>query len=148
MTLRSHNRRRSLLAMLCLAAVALLYVPLGGAAWALYSGVCCTSGGQCPIHGYHHTQAPSGPAHAMDCGHDTPSGTPCSMSCCHHPERPAVTPVVFLLTAPFTLSGTIEFEGLGPVSGAGNTVTSIEPLSPPPRIFALAAGPAAHPSAR
>src|SRR2546429_9395284 len=34
---RSQNRRRSLLSVLCLVAVALLYAPLGGAVWALYS---------------------------------------------------------------------------------------------------------------
>lgn len=138
MTLRSQNRRRSLLATLCLVSVALLYAPLGGAAWALYSGACCKSGRQCPIHGYHHSQAPSGPEHAMDCSHDMAASTQCSMSCCHHPDRPAVTPVVFLLPAPLTVTATMDFKGLGPLPGSGNTVTSIKPLSPPPRILALA----------
>src|SRR5215469_11394459 len=133
---RSQKCRRSLLAVLCLVAVALSYAPLGGAAWSFYLGACCTSGTQCPIHGHHHSQRPSGPEHAMDCGRDMPE---CSMSCCHHPERPAVTPVVFLLPAPFTVTATMDFAELAPVSGSRNTVASLEPLSPPPRIFALAA---------
>src|SRR5215472_11723894 len=136
MTPRSQRRRRSLLATLCLVAVALVYAPLGGAAWALYSGACCTSGSQCPIHGHHHRQMPSGPEHAIDCGHDMAPKTQCRMSCCHHPERPAVTSVVFLLPAPLTVTATMDFEELGPVPGSGNTITSTKPLSPPPRIFA------------
>jgi len=75
----------------------------------------------------------------MDCGHDMPAMTECSMSCCQHPERPAVTPVVFLLPAPLTVTATMDFEQLGAVPGSRNTVASIKPLSPPPRIFALAA---------
>src|SRR6266566_4041678 len=136
---RSQNRRRSLLAVLCLVAVVLLYAPLGGAVWSLYSAPCCTSGTQCPVHGHHHSQTPSGPEHAMDCGHDLPAITECSMSCCHHPERPALTPVVFLLPAPFTVTATMACEELGPLPGSRNTVASLKPLSPPPRILALAA---------
>src|SRR5256884_4550184 len=113
---RSQNRRRSLLAVLCLVAVALLYAPLGGAVWSLYSAPFCTTGTQCPVHGHHHSQTPSGPEHAMDCGHDLPALPECSMSCCHHPERPAPAPVVFLLPAPFTVTATMACEEIGRAS--------------------------------
>lgn len=101
----------------CLVAVALMYAPLGGASWALYSAACCTFGRQCPIHGHHHSQTPSLPEHAMDCGHDMGARTPCSMSCCHHPERPAVASAVFLLPAPLTVTATMDFEELGVILG-------------------------------
>jgi len=100
MTFRNQNRWRSFFATLCLVAVVLLYAPVGGAAWLLYSSACCTHGAQCPIHGHHHEQTPDNPEHAMDCGHKMPAIAQCSMSCCQNPDRPAVAPAIFVLPAP------------------------------------------------
>src|SRR5260370_4683575 len=138
MTTRPQNRLRSLFAMLCLVAVALLYAPLGGAAWLLYSSACCTSG-QCPIHGHHHQQMPATPEHAMNCGHNMAAMASCSMSCCQHPDRPAVTPIIFVLPPPVTASTITTFEALVPAPEQRNTVGSTKPLSPPPRISLAAA---------
>lgn len=139
MTARPQNRLRSLFAMLCLVAVVLLYAPLGGAAWSLYSSACCTSGAECPIHGHRHAQVPARSDNAMDCGHDMPAMTQCSMSCCHNPDSPALAPVIFVLPAPFGASAAIGSEALVLAPGPQNTFYSIEPLSPPPRISLLAA---------
>lgn len=137
MTSQRQNRRRSFLALLCLAAIALLYAPLG-AAWVVYFGVCCNTG-QCPIHGHLHSETSSVPERAMDCGHEMAAVTSCSMSCCHNPERPALTPVIFLLPAPVTVSAATNFEVLVTAPGSMNAFHSSEPLSPPPRFSASAA---------
>src|SRR5690348_14787251 len=139
MIVQHQNRWRSFFATLCLVAVVLLYAPLGGAAWLLYSGACCTSGGQCPIHGHHHTQTPATSGHAMDCGHKMPGMAQCSVSCCQNPDRPAVASAIFVLPAPVTVSAAATFESLTAFSGPRNSVISFEPLSPPPRLPAVAA---------
>src|SRR6266704_2247606 len=138
MTTRPQNRLRSLFTVLCLVAVALVYAPVGGAAWSLCSAACCTSG-QCPIHGHHPSPSPAATEHAMDCGHDMPAMASCSMSCCQHPDRPVVTPMIFVLPAPLTTSATKSIEALVPVPGPRNTIRSTKPLSPPPRISSAAA---------
>lgn len=139
MTPRHQNRWRSFFAALCLIAVVLLYAPFGAAAWALHTGKCCTSDAQCPIHGHRHAQIPAGAKHAMDCGHEMSTMAQCSMSCCHNPERPAVTPAIFVLAAPLTISAAATFESLAALTGPENSVNSLEPLSPPPRFSTLAA---------
>lgn len=139
MTLRHQNRWRSFFATLCLVAVVLLYAPFGAAAWIISSGACCASSGQCPIHGHHHEQMPAGAKHAMDCGHEMSTMAQCIMSCCHNPERPAVASVIFVLPAPVTFSAAATFESLTALSGPQNPVTTLEPLSPPPRFSPLAA---------
>src|SRR5215471_4030166 len=139
MSLRHQNRCRSLFASLCLVAIALVYAPLGGAAWALYSAACCKLGSQCPVHGHHHTQTPASSEHTMDCGHEMAGMAECSMSCCNHPDRPAVAPVIFVLPAPATVSLAANFEPWIAPSGPQRSVFSLEPLSPPPRASALAA---------
>lgn len=138
MTPEPQNRWRSFFATLCLVAVVLLYAPLGGAAWALYSAACCKSGSQCPIHGHHHMQTPAGPEHAMDCGHGMAGMTQYSMSCCQNPDRPAVASAIFILPAPVAVSVAANFEPLIAPSGTQSTVSSFEPLSPPPRFSAVA----------
>jgi len=138
MNSRPQNRLRSLFAMLCLVAVVLLYAPLGGAAWSLYSAACCTTQ-QCPIKGHHAQHSSASPKHAMDCGHDKPAMASCSMSCCQHPDRPAFTPVIFVLPIPLTVSATTNLEALAPAPDSRKIFSSIKPLSPPPRISTAAA---------
>src|SRR5215472_6655948 len=133
MTLKQQNRSRSFLAWFCLAAVVLLYAPLGGAAWALYSAACCKSGSQCPIHGHHHAQTPVNSEHTMDCSHDMEAAARCSMSCCPNPDRPTIAPAIFVLPAPATLAAAANFEPLFALSGAPSSINSFEALPPPPR---------------
>jgi hypothetical protein len=135
---RPQNRFRSLFAMLCLIAVVLLYAPLGGAAWSLYSAACCTTQ-QCPIKGHHAQHSPAASEHAMDCSHDVPAMASCSMSCCQHPDRPAVAPIIFVLPTPPTVSATANLEALAPAPDPRNVLSSTKPLSPPPRISTPAA---------
>src|SRR6266568_8690879 len=139
MTAQHQNRWRSFFATLCLVAVVLLYAPLGGAAWLLYSGACCTSGAQCPIRGNHHAQTPANPEHDMDCGHEIAAKTQCRMSCCHNPDRPAVAPAIFVLPVSVSASVATNFGPLITLSAPQNSVNSFGPLSPPPRFSALAA---------
>ena len=75
----------------------------------------------------------------MDCGHNMGAMTHCSMSCCNHPDRPAVAPAIFVLPAPVTASVAANFEPLIVCSISQNSLNSFEPLSPPPRSSALAA---------
>src|SRR5204862_5153478 len=131
------NRRRSVVASICLLIVVLLYAPLAGAAWSSYQSACCTSG-QCPIPAHHHRKTPAAPADHMDCGHDMSGMMACTMSCCHDSDRSLVTSIAFLLPpsvavdaaaaikAPFELTKPLDFP------------RSIEPLSPPPRSVSAA----------
>ena len=133
MTNQIQQRLRSLFAMTCLLAVILLYAPLAAVAFSAYAKACCSSG-QCPIKGPHQHHAPPASEHAMDCGHETPSIASCSMSCCHNPDRPALTPAVFVLPAPITASASWIFEPAIQLPTSLNSLLSPEPLSPPPRL--------------
>lgn len=131
------KRARWFFAIPCMIAVLALYAPLAGSAWYCYSRACC-SAGVCPMHSHEHSsRAPSG--HAMDCGHEMPSIFTCSISCCHNSDRPAIAPVLFLLPPPNTVRPPLDQKSaitffLPPIDSH-----SIEPQSPPPRLFALAA---------
>ena len=135
---RHENRSRSFLAALCLLAVMLLYAPLGAVAFSAYANSCCSSG-QCPIKGQHQNHAPAASEHAMDCGHEMPGMASCSLSCCHHPDRPALVPAIFVLPAAFTVSTSVIFEPVAQVRPPLNYLLSSEPLSPPPRSSSAAA---------
>jgi len=134
---RTHKGSRSFVAACCLIAVALLYAPLGAATLSAYTSSCCSSG-QCPIRGPHQHHAPATSEHAMDCGHEMPGMASCSMSCCHNPDHPALTPAIFVLPAPVSISVSLSIVSVAPVSAASGSSLSPEPLSPPPR-FNLAA---------
>jgi hypothetical protein len=131
------NRRRSIYASICLLAVALLYAPLAGTAWASYQSSCCTAG-QCPIAAHHHQKAPATPANHMDCGHDMGGMMACSMSCCHDSDRSLLTSIAFVLPAT-TASVAVAFIQ-SPIEFAKplDFPRSIEPPSPPPRFGAAA----------
>jgi len=132
------SRRRSISAGICLLAVVLLYAPLAVAAWSSHQMACCASG-QCPIPAHHHQKTPAAPANHMDCGHEMAGMTACSMSCCHDSDRSLVASIAFVLpqsvavapsaavTSPIALAKPLDFP------------RSIEPLSPPPRYFSVAA---------
>ena len=143
MTSRPYTRLRSLFAMVCLLAVALLYAPFGAAAWAVYAKACCTSRVQCPIHGHHKTQASANSEHAMHCAHEMAGMAQCSMSCCQNPDRPAVAPALFVLSAPVTVSVAATFEPVAALSDLQNVFNSSEPPFLPPRFSTLAASTAA-----
>ncbi|HVH71048.1 MAG TPA: hypothetical protein VNB49_08075 [Candidatus Dormibacteraeota bacterium] len=133
MTLQPQKRWRVSVAVFCLFTVALLYAPLGGAAWFVYSRACCTAE-QCPIHEHHGSHSPATARHTIDCGHDRLSMTQCAMSCGHHHDRPALAPVIFVLSAAVNLTAPTSFEALTPASSSQDTFSSTEPLLPPPRI--------------
>lgn len=139
MTSRPPSRWRAFVAVFCLFTVALLYAPLGGAAWYIYSRACCATESQCPIHGNHGSHSPATAEHSMDCGHDMLAVRQCRMDCCHHADRPALVPMIFVLPTPVSLASAMGFEGLAPASALQNTLSSIEPASPPPRISPVAA---------
>jgi hypothetical protein len=140
MTPRHQNRWRSLHAIVCLFAVVLLFVPLAAAAWSSYSGSCCTSG-QCPIKSHHHQHSSpsSASGNPMDCGHEMPGMASCSMSCCHNLDRPAVSPGLFVLPAPITVSAPSILKSPIDLLEPMNFLRSFKPLSPPPRISPAAA---------
>ena len=138
MSSTKQKRFRMAAGWLCLLAVAFLYAPLAGAALLVYGTDCCV-GGFCNIPAHHHHKqqpAPSQDSAPMDCGHGMSGMTPCSMSCCKDPVRPALIPGAFVLPA-------ISFapalgEVLHPVQIASALEISrfVKPLSPPPRLTA------------
>jgi len=75
----------------------------------------------------------------MDCGHEMPGLTSCSMSCCQNPDRPALASIVFVLPAPVAVSNSITFEPFAAPLVYLSSLLSIEPLSPPPRFSPAAA---------
>ena len=138
MKIPQQDRWRSFFATLCLVAVVLLYAPLAGAAWSLNSAACCTSG-QCPVHGYHHQRAPASSRNPIGCGHEMPGMSKCTMSCCHNSDHPAIAPVLFVLPPAVNVSAPSSFKSSITFFKPSNDLRSIEPLSPPPRLFAAAA---------
>src|SRR5215470_11346115 len=138
MKIQHHDRWRSFFATLCLFAVALLYAPLGGAAWSLYSAACCTSG-QCPIHGHHHQNSPASSPNPMDCGHEMPGTSKCTLSCCHNSEHSVVAPVLFVLPPIVNISAPSELNSSVIFPTASVDLRSLGPLSPPPRLSSAAA---------
>jgi hypothetical protein len=131
----TQNRRRVLSALVCLLAVAFLYVPFAAAAWSSHAMACCTKG-YCNIPQHHHKKAPASSTTAEDCGHEghNMSGLmDCSMSCCQDPDKPVVTSVAFVLPpATITASATIVTRAVERVHSI-EIPRTIEPLSPPPR---------------
>jgi hypothetical protein len=135
---KRQERVRSAAAGLCLLAVALLYAPMAGAAFLAYSADCCV-GGFCNIPAHHHHKQPpaqSEDSAPMDCGHDMSGLTPCSMSCCKDPSRPAIVPGAFLIPEQNFLPAAGEV--LHPVHLGSPLQISrfVKPLSPPPRFAA------------
>lgn len=129
------KRSRMAAGWLCLLAVALLYAPMASAALLVY-GVDCCVGGFCNVPEHHHHKQqviPSQDSAAMDCGHDMGGMTPCSMSCCKDPARPALIPGAFVLP-PASFAPAVG-EVLRPVKIASALEISrfVIPLSPPPR---------------
>src|SRR5437660_3261954 len=132
------NRRRCVVASICLLIVALLYAPLAGAAWSSYQSSCCTSG-QCKIPAHHHQKTAAVPAHLIDCEHEMSGMMVCAVSCCHVSDRSLFTSIAFvlpasILTAP-SVAITLPIELVKPL----DFPRSIEPLSPPPRLVSAAA---------
>jgi hypothetical protein len=129
--------RRVFGAWVCLLAAAVLYAPLGGAAWASRAMACCTAD-HCNIPEHHHQKASPHPASDMNCGHDMPGMSECSMSCCQNPERQVVTAMLFVLPpltsawAPMQITGDVTF------SGFPELPRFIQPLLQPPRVAAAA----------
>jgi len=138
MTTHRQDRSRSFFASVCLFAVVMLHAPLAGTFWSSRGAACCTSD-HCPIPAHHHRKAPAAPANHMDCGHDMPGMTACALSCCQNPDRPAITPVVFLLPASLNISELATVESAINLSKPLDFSRSIEPLSPPPRFTVAAA---------
>jgi len=136
MTIQRQNR--SLCSITCLLAVVLLYAPLAAAAWSSYQAACCTSG-QCPIKEHHHHSSPAAPGKHMDCGHEMFGMTACSMSCCHDPERAFVASSVFVFPTPITIFEPSAVQAKIAFSKPLDLLRSVEPLSPPPRLFSAAA---------
>src|SRR5882762_2783297 len=135
---RIHQRWRLISASICLLVVVLLYAPLAGAAWSSYQASCCTSE-QCPIAGHHHQKTPAAPANQMDCGHDMPGMTACSISCCHDSESSMVSAVAFVLPSPAVVVALAGSKSPIEAPKSLDFLRSLEPLSPPPRLAPAAA---------
>ena len=140
--MRNKKLGRNAAAWICMAAVALLYAPLAGAAL-VASGIGCCAGAYCPIRSHHHkTQKPAAPQDSlpMDCEHakngraHAASGMlSCSMSCCQDGIRPALIPGAFPLPE-VTALPTVD-EAAQPIDFTQPSEISrlSKPHSPPPR---------------
>jgi len=132
---RRSNSDAVLRAGLCLLAVALLYAPFAAAAYSARAADCC-AGGHCPVSEHHPSKVPVAPSSPMDCGHAMAGMASCSVSCCQSLERPAVTPLAFLLpspASPIVRAGATEFTTALKII---EIPRSLEPISPPPRFVA------------
>jgi hypothetical protein len=144
MSTERRTRDRTAAAYICLLAVALLYAPLGAAAWPKRTMDCC-AGGFCPMAAHHHHDrevAGTGNSSPMNCGHDMDGKEGrggemwCSMRCCQNSSRAALVPGAFLLPAENlalvsdTLAQPVQIGNSLKLSGF------IQPLSPPPRFAA------------
>ena len=135
---KRQERIRTTAAWFCLLAVALLYAPLAGAAL-LAHGVDCCLGGFCNVPEHHHHKqksVSSQESSPIDCGHDMSGITPCKMSCCKDPARPALIPGAFVL--PQLNFAPLAGQVLRPVQLVSSLEISrfVKPLSPPPRFTA------------
>ena len=133
----TQGRRRVFAACLCLLAVALPYAPLAGAAWAGHAMSCCT-GDHCNIPEHHHRKAaPVETDSHLDCGRNISGITPCSVSSCQNPDKPAVNAVAFVLpslvfaSAPMLVARAVE------AARSLEVPRTIQPLPPPPRHAAV-----------
>jgi hypothetical protein len=133
-----HDRRRSISASICLLAVVLLYAPVAGAAWSSHQMACCASG-QCPIPAHHHQKTPAAPANHMECGHEMAGMTACSMSCCHDSDRSLVASIAFVLPPSGATDEVNAIKSAIELTKPLDFPRTIEPLSPPPRYFSVAA---------
>jgi hypothetical protein len=138
MIIRRQNRSRSFFAAICLLAVALLYAPLAAAAWSSYATACCGSD-QCPIKEHHHQQSPAPPENHMDCGHEMARLSACTMSCCQNSDRQAITSMAFVLPSAVSVPPLAAFASAFEFPKLPDSLLSIAPLSPPPRLSPPAA---------
>ena len=99
----------------------------------------CCNANRCPIHGHDHKKNHAAEKSGMDCGHDMPGMTACSMSCCHDSDRSMFSSVAFVLPpvatvpVPMTINSPVE------LAKPLDFPRSFEPHSPPPRFLAVAA---------
>ena len=130
-------RRRLFAGWVCLLAIALLYAPLVGAAWASSAMACCTSD-HCNIPQHHHQKTSPHPVSDPNCGHDMSGMSECSMSCCQSPERPVVTAMLFVLPPLTWILAPIQVAGGVTLLRSAQLPRSIQPLLHPPRVAAAA----------
>jgi len=124
-------------AWLCLAALAMLWMPVLAAAWNAHVMACC-DGKMCTTQGHRHSkqaEKPSGDAGApMDCGHSQSGSTMnCAMSCCHEQEQFTAAGLVFVLPEVENHAELFLPESSVSLVGEKQITVLFGPLSPPPR---------------
>jgi hypothetical protein len=132
-------------AWLCLAAAAMLWMPVLAAAWNAHVMACC-DGKMCTTQGHRHskqTQKASSDAGApINCGHSqsgaqggsqTSSITRCAMSCCHDQEQFTSPGMVFVLPEATLHGKPFSVESSVFLADARQITVLFGPLSPPPR---------------
>lgn len=126
--------RRAAAAWVCLLAVALLFAPYAGAAWASHAMSCCT-GDHCDVPQHHHRKAPVSktPVHA-DCDHEGSTGmTECSMSCCQDEERPLMGAMNFVIPLVVFAASSMPSTPALDAPSSSEIPRSVLPLLQPPR---------------
>ncbi|HEY6127739.1 MAG TPA: hypothetical protein VIW23_06105 [Candidatus Acidoferrum sp.] len=132
------SKTRLAAACICLLAILLMYAPLLGASVMAVTGSCCT-GGQCPIHGNHHSPIENQNT-PMDCGHEFHNlGTvdSCSMSCCHNVEQTAIHVHAFVLTSLKISTSLAPFPVVLRSVTPAQISPKFAPLAPPPKSSVL-----------
>jgi len=74
----------------------------------------------------------------MDCGHDMSGMMDCAMSCCHDSDRSLIASIAFVLPPSVTVVPAAAFASQIELAKPLDFPRSIEPLSPPPRLFSAA----------
>jgi hypothetical protein len=128
-------------AWLCLAAVALLWMPVVAAAWSAHVMACC-DGKMCNAQGHRHSKQSQNPANdagtAMNCEHSkgesqSDSMMNCAMSCCQQQEQFTSPGMVYLLPAAVAQNVFFAVEHAVLLADAKQITVLSGPLSPPPR---------------
>ena len=134
MTKNRGKLHRVLSAWLCLLAVALLFAPYAGAAWASHAMSCCT-GDHCNIPQHHHRKAPlSKAASHADCDHESGSTmTECAMSCCQDEERLLLNAMNFVMPPVEVVAGAMPSTRAVDAPGAIEMPRPVAPQLQPPR---------------
>lgn len=118
-------------AWLCLVATFLLFAPLIGAAWDGHAAACC-AGDHCPVSEHHSSKAP---AHGAACEHQTGGLTACTMDCCQNVEHLMLVALAFIVPDGTIVPKPDLTNFAEPATGAMNFLSSLEVLSPPPRVL-------------
>lgn len=127
---------RRIAALICLAAIILMWAPAWAMAWQV-GGMACCNGGMCPAHGHAGTGQSStnqtAPAPVNCEHHHGKKLAGCSMSCCHESGQALNSAIAFVMPVPSGIAVPALEMASFMDSAPPEFVPSFKPPAPPPR---------------